>query len=442
MSTKNYVLDTNVLINDPNSIFRFEDNNVYIPIFVLEELDGLKNDPSEKGRNAREAIRNLDDFRGFGNLINGIKIHEDLENSGNLFVYSPKEKSTLTVAVKDSVDNEILQSTLNISKSDPNKKTILVTMDINLRVRAEALGIQVAPYEYQSVDVATLNNSVIEISVTPDVMNDFHRLKSMEIDQDIIDEYGIEYNSSVMLKCDGMTGLCRYYKKGDNAIPTLNKLNLPPHIMGLKPRNKEQQFALDLLLDENVKLVTLMGSAGCGKSLLSIAAALYHILETGLYSKLLIARPIMPLGKDIGFLPGTLEEKFGPWMKPIYDNLDYLLMAGKSKKKFEKLFEEKIIEIEPLVYIRGRSIINQIMIIDEAQSLNPHETKTIISRCGENTKIIFTGDIEQIDNPYVTKSSNGLSVAVKKINNNPIVGHIKLEKGERSELANLAVENM
>lgn len=443
MPKKNYVFDTNVLIHDPTSIFRFQDNDIYIPIYVLEEIDGLKNDHGERGRAAREATRILDDFRVRGSLIDGIKIHDDeeIQNSGYLRIYTPTEYAKLPVATDNKIDHCILQSSLDIKKKSENR-TILVTMDINLRVRAEAMNLQVAPYEFQSVDISNLGNKVITIDLTPNEFQDFY--KSGEID---FEEDSIELNTSVLLTCNGdvkKTALGRVKGFGNNKV--IRKLNLPKHLMGVKPRNMEQQFAMDLLLDDDIKLVTIMGKAGCGKTLLSISAGLYQVLgDNKIYDKLLISRPAVEMGKGVGFLPGDINEKMAPYMQPFYDNLDYIMMSSGSKREYgtlDDLFENGIIQVEPLTFIRGRSIPNQFMIVDECQNLTPHEIKTIITRCGTNTKIILTGDVHQIDNPYISATSNGLSVAAKKLKNNPIVGSIELEKGERSPLANLAAEKM
>lgn len=433
---KNYILDTNVLIHDPESIYQFQDNNLYIPIYVLEELDRLKSEPSLRGKNSREVCRLIDELRCQGSLPEGIK----LQNDGMIFIYVPKERKKISVALDyNSMDNAILQCALEIQDNN-NTKSILVTMDVNLRIRAESLGIQTAAYESQAVDINSLDNKVKEIIVTKKDIDLFYSQGFLEINDDLA------INSSIVLKDNvnsSAIGRVKYY--GNNK--SICKLKIPNNILGLKPRNVEQQFAIDLLLDDDIKFITLMGTAGSGKSILSLTASLYKIFEEKVYNKLLVSRPVIPMGKDIGYLPGDSNDKLRPFMQPIYDNIDYILISSGSRRKYniescQSLFDNNIIEIEPLVYIRGRSIINQIMMIDEVQSLTQHEIKTIISRCGENTKIIFTGDIEQIDNPYVNKESNGLTAAVKNIKNNPIVGHILLEKGERSELANLAVNNL
>lgn len=451
---KAYILDTNILIEDPQSIFRFEEHDVYIPIYVLEELDKFKGEQSARGANSRESIRLIDSLRTVGELQKGIKLQNEdhPESKGYLYVYYLKDRSSYKkfedILTEKSMDNNILLCAMEIQKDRQDTKVIFVTMDVSLRCRANAIGLQVAQYKYQSVDTNTLNNKVITVEVEPDIIDQFYKTKSFNISKEMVVEYGIEINSCVMLSDGRNSALCRYYKTPNQIHPVLNALKVSnkDKTFGLTARNKEQLFALDMLLDDEIKLVSIMGNAGSGKSILSLAAALEQVLNQGLYNRLLVSRPVVPMGRDIGFLPGSVDEKLRPYMQPIYDNLEYLLMSGQTRKKgtppltSEILFENKTIEIEPLVYIRGRSIPNQIMLVDEAQSLTQHEIKTIITRCGENTKIIFTGDINQIDNPYVSAESNGLSIAVKKMRDDPLVGHIMLERGERSKLVNLAIE--
>jgi PhoH-like ATPase len=431
---KNYILDTNVLIHDPQSIFKFEDNNLYIPIYVLEELDKLKSELSLRGRNSREACRLLDDLRCSGSLSEGVNIGE-----GKLTIYVPKERRVINVALDSkSMDSVILQSAIDIQKSS-ELKTILVTMDINLRVRAESIGLQTGSYESQSVDTSKLISGHTIMNVEIGDIDSFYNEESIdpkESDEALFD------NICIMLKDPtGKTAIGRYNKRINKVIPT----HLPKDVMGIKPRNKEQQFALDLLLDDNIKIVTLSGMAGGGKTLLAIAAGLQKTIVEGKYIRMLVSRPIMPLGRDIGYLKGTLNEKMQPWLQPIYDNLELLMMTGSGKRKglkYDDLFEQDLIRVEPITYIRGRSLPNQFIIIDEGQNLTTHELKTIITRCGEGSKIVIGGDLDQIDSPYMDKGSCGLSVAVEKLHDNPIVGHLTLSKGERSELANLAATLM
>jgi len=428
---KNYVLDTNVLIHDPQSIFQFDDNDLFIPIYVLEELDKLKNEQSLRGRNSREACRIIDDFRSGGSICEGVQVGE-----GTLRIFVPKERKRLSVALDmNSMDNAILQSAVDVRDTFPEVRTILVTMDVNLRIRAESVGVQTAVYESLSVDPSRMPSGQTSIAVEGGSIDQMFKVGFVHRP----DDAELYDNQCVTLEEGNKTGLGRYNKKSDKIC----KLNVPREgIMGIRPRNKEQQFALDMLLDDSVKLVTLVGMAGTGKTLLAVAAGIQKAVHEGEYSRILISRPVVPMGKDLGFLPGTLEEKMDPWMQPIYDNLDFLMMTGGKKRtngmNVEQLFDEDLIRVEPLTYIRGRTLPNQFVIIDESQNLSPHEIKTIITRCGEGSKIVLTGDPDQIDNPYMDKGSSGLSLAVEKLRGDPLVGHLTLSKGERSALANLA----
>jgi PhoH-like ATPase len=428
---KNYVLDTNILIHDPQSILNFQDNNLYIPIYVIEELDKLKTEQTVRGKSSREACRIIDGLRCQGNLSTGVPVGEGL-----LFIYVPTERKQIKVALdNNSMDNAILQSALDI-KENSELRTILVTMDVNLRIRAESLGIQTSPYESQAIDPSKLNDGHVKLEVDFGSINKLFQDKQLKVEEDLI------ANACVTLvePC-GKTSLGRYNK----AERTIRPLSFPRDgLFGISPKNKEQQFALDLLMDDSVKLVSLVGMAGTGKTILSVAAGLSKVLDGG-YSRMLISRPIMPLGKDIGFLPGDIKAKLDPWMQPIYDNLELLMMMGGKKKttlKYDDLFKQNLIKIEPLTYIRGRSIPNQFILLDEAQNLSGHELKTIITRCGEGTKIVLTGDPDQIDSPYMDQSNCGLNIAIDKMKDNPLVGHLILKKGERSSLANLAAKLM
>lgn len=436
---KNYVLDTNVLLHDPQSIFKFEDNDLFIPIYVIEEIDTFKRDSGERGRNARSVVRNLDGIREIGGtLANGVPVGD----GGTLRVYVPDKKSVLAVALKPAAgDNAILQAALDIRDSAQGKKTVFVTMDVSLRIRADALGLDTESYENQAVDPDSLESGVKEIAVSSEDLQRF--FKEGRLETALRD---IPANGSVMLVESGSTdrtGLGRY----DAKQGIIRQLLTPREgIAGIRPRNREQAFALDLLLDDSVKLVTLIGSAGTGKTLLALAAGLSRVVESGAFSRLLISRPVMPLGRDLGYLPGDVDEKLGPWMQPLYDNLEYLLVAGGGKRRgfrgFEELLDSGQIQVEPLTYIRGRSLPAQFVIVDEAQNLTPHEVKTVVTRCGEGTKIILTGDPYQIDNPYVDATSNGLSLIADRLRDESIAGHVLLTKGERSELSNLAAAKL
>lgn len=437
---KTYVLDTNVLLHDPFAINKFEDNDLVLPIYVIEEIDQFKRDTSERGRNARTISRLLDSLRERGgSLSTGVKIGDQ----GTLRVHVPAKRPILAIALNpDSGDHAILQTALELRDQNPNQPTIFITLDVNLRIRADTLGLRTEVYENQAVEPEELDSGMVEIVLTA---NDFDRYFETG---EIVPREGLHLypNVSVMLRDDSprsRTALGRYHAdKG--AVRAL--LTPRDGLMGIRPRNREQSFALDLLLDDSIRLVTLVGSAGTGKTLLALAAGLKRTVEDGVYTRLLVSRPVMPMGRDLGFLPGDINEKLGPWMQPIFDNLEFLLVAGGGKRRnirgIDELLQNGQVEVEPLTYIRGRSLPQQYVIVDEAQNLTPHEVKTVITRCGEGTKIVLTGDPYQIDNPYVDSSTNGLSVSADRLRGEQITGHILLQKGERSELANIAAAKL
>lgn len=434
---KNYVLDTNVLLHDPHAIFKFEDNDVIIPIFVIEEVDLFKREGTERGRNARTISRLLDELRekagpeGHGILAKGVP----LEQGGMLRVALPKLRESLSIALDPSkADHAILQTAIEVRDQSPERRTVFVSMDTNLRIRADSLGVDTENYESQRVQLERLDTGIVDLEVTGADIDRFFEQRELACSQPL------NPNVCVQLRDNANTSrsaLGRLDATKNKIVP----LRVPSEgVMGIRPRNREQQFALDLLLDDNVKLVTLVGKAGTGKTLLALAAALKRTIEEGAYSRLLVSRPIIPLGRDLGFLPGSVDEKLNPWLQPIYDNLDLLIGASSSKKglSLNKLVEEGLIQVEPLTYIRGRSLPHQFLIVDEAQNLTPHEVKTIITRSGAGTKVVLTGDPYQIDNPYVDSASNGLTIATDRFKHQGVAGHIVLSKGERSELAELA----
>jgi PhoH-like ATPase len=435
---KNFVLDTNVLLHDPRAIFSFADNVVVIPIYVLEEIDHFKKELSERGRNAREVARRLDEFRDNGaHLSDGVS----LDGGGQLKVALATQHLPEAVKASQAVDNLILGVALEVRDRDPSTPTILVTKDVNLRIRADALGLRADEYNAEKIDIEELYSGNGEVEVNGTAVDEFYSTGTLPAEH-MGSANGYFANQYLLLRDrenPSHTALGRYDGPGKR-VAQIKKLR--EGVWGIRPRNKEQHYALDLLLNDEIKLVTLVGKAGTGKTLLAIAAGLQKCVEEGVYQKLLVSRPIFPLGKDIGFLPGDIEEKLNPWMQPIYDNIELLLGFSKAEKKEGRSHQELIdlgyIEIEPLTYIRGRSIPNQYMIVDEAQNLTPHEVKTIITRVGENTKIILTGDPYQIDNPYVDASNNGLTTVVERFKGEAIAGHVSLMKGERSPLAELA----
>jgi PhoH-like ATPase len=432
---KVFVLDTNVLLHDPNAIVSFEDNDVIIPIVVIEELDKFKKGIDEIGRNARQVSRILDEYRQKGKLSQGVP----LEKGGTLRVELNHQSPKLLPheLVVEKADNRILATALNLKHDD--LPVILVTKDTNLRIKADAVGLRAEDFETETIALDELYSGEVELIVDPGVIEEFYA-KGEYVPADP-KPYPNEF---VLLKNSAnpsQTALARYSQQKMTLVPLTNTKH---GVWGIGARNKQQQFALDLLLNDDIRLVTLVGKAGTGKTLLALAAGLEKTIENRSFQRLVVSRPIFPMGKDIGFLPGDIEEKLKPWMQPIRDNLDFLVGSSggpgraKGKKDLQSLFDLGMIEVEPLTYIRGRSMPNQFLIVDEAQNLTPHEIKTIITRAGEGTKVVLTGDPYQIDNPYIDSSSNGLTYVVDRFKEESIAGHITLVKGERSDLAELA----
>jgi PhoH-like ATPase len=436
MARKNFVLDTNVLLHDPRALYAFADNTVVIPIYVLEEIDSFKKDQSDLGRNAREVARQLDNARTLGRLSEGVPIGK----GGRLRVAIGHRQLPDPLRASQIADNYILSVALEVRDAEPTVRTFLVTKDVNLRVRGDALGLLTIDYDAEKIDIHELYAGTRDLEVPPAVVDAFYADGGVPAPVE-----GIYANEYLLLKDTqnaAHTALGRWDAVAKKVVPVKK---LREGVWGIRPRNKEQHYALDLLLNDDIKLVTLVGKAGTGKTLLAIAAGLQKVVEESVFHKLLVSRPVYPLGRDIGFLPGDIEEKLNPWMQPIYDNVEFLLGFGKEGGKDKKegrsaseMMELGYIEIEPLTYIRGRSIPNQFLIVDEAQNLTPHEVKTIITRVGDGTKIVLTGDPYQIDNPYVDSGNNGLTTVVERFKNEPIAGHVTLTRGERSALAELA----
>jgi len=448
---KNYVLDTNVLLHDPRAIFRFEDNHVVIPIHVLEEIDRFKKELSERGRNARLVSRYMDRMRdNGGSLAEGCT----LEQGGTLRVAMGDGPISMTQSSSALMDNLILNVALKVAKDRPDLRTVFVTQDVNLRVRADVLGLKSQDFEADKISIDELYPGHIEIDVPADQVDAFFEAGEIDPPRRVVSEEAppesepldtgppLYPNQFVMLRAEtnpSHTALTRYDEESGK-LCAVARLRKPA--WGIRPRNKEQQYALDLLLNDQIKLVTLVGKAGTGKTLLAIAAGLQRTMEDKTYQKLLVSRPIFPLGRDLGYLPGDLEDKLNPWMQPIYDNIELLMGITREDRHkgrgYEELLDMGFVEIEPLTYIRGRSIPNQFILVDEAQNLTPHEVKTILTRVGDNTKIVLTGDAYQIDNPYVDSANNGLTYVVERFKEQAMAGHITLQKGERSALAELA----
>jgi PhoH-like ATPase len=433
-SKKVFVLDTNVLLHDPMSICHFQEHDIVIPIVVIEEIDTFKKDQTEVGRNARTVSRQLDKLRLNGSLSQGVV----MEGGGTLTVDVTPHPLDLGLAAMDKhkADNQILACALGQLKVR-KEKVVMVSKDTNLRIKADALGLQAEDYTTDRVAVDELYTGTVVWEVDPLKMD-------MLFDGGLVPEDQLlnpnQFVTLVDRSNDTHTALGRFYAS-DGRIHPLKRVEMPP--WGVKPRNREQQFALELLLDDSVQVVTLLGKAGTGKTLLAIAAGLQQVVDEERFNKLLVSRPVMPMGRDLGFLPGDISEKLRPYMQPIYDNLDFIVAANMEQRRRSSMTPAQLEEggymsVEPLTYIRGRSIPNQYIIVDEAQNLTPHEVKTILTRAGDGTKIVLTGDPFQIDNPYVDASTNGLSYLAEHFKHLDIAGHVTLVKGERSKMAELA----
>ncbi|RID87655.1 PhoH family protein [Peribacillus asahii] len=436
---KIYVLDTNVLLQDPYSIFSFEANEVVIPAVVLEELDSKKRYMDEIGRNARQVSKLIDGFREKGKLHDGIPLH----NGGKLRIELNHRSfhELQEIFIEKTNDNRILAVAKNISLEEETKPdgkaVILVSKDTLVRVKADAIGLESEDFlNDRVVELDHIYPGFKEIYITVDKLNQFYMKGHLLLSELTKETY---FPNQFLLMKDELGGSASAIGIVDEHKKIVKKLHYEgEHIWGIKPRNVQQTMALDILLRKDVPLVTLIGKAGTGKTLLALAAGLLQTEDQGIYKKLLVARPIVPVGKDIGYLPGEKEEKLRPWIQPIFDNLEYLFNTKKPGELDAILAGMSSIEVEALTYIRGRSIPDQFIIIDEAQNLTKHEVKTILTRVGDRSKIVLMGDPEQIDHPYLDEYNNGLTYVVEKFKQEKIAGHVKLVKGERSGLAQLA----
>ena len=429
---KTYILDTNVFLTNSNSIFEYKNNDLIVPLKVLDEIDKHKKRQDSVGLNARSTIRVLDELRTKGNLHKGVRIDKGL---GILSVRGYDYEDVPIGCDLTSAGNQIITTALTEKKKYPKKKIIVVSRDINMRVKCDSLEVLAEDYIPEKIitDFSKLFTGFSTHLVDDQLIDRFYEGEKIYLDDE---EHTFSPNQYIMLVSsanDKKTALAKFKSKNTHLGKIYEEKN---GIWGLKPRNKEQMFALDLLMNPDIPIVTLIGKAGCGKTLLAIASGLQQVLDEEIYKKLVVTRPVQPLGKDIGYLPGTMEEKMRPWLMPIQDNIDFLLNG--KKDNMSHFFDDGTIRIEALTYIRGRSISNAYIIVDEAQNLTTHELKTIITRVGENTKIILTGDVEQIDNVYLDATTNGLSYAIEKFKHHELAAHMSLIKGERSKVATLA----
>jgi len=440
---KTFVIDTNVLLHSPVALNVFADNHVVLPMVVLEELDKFKTQSSELGRNARESIRTLDALRAGGKLSKGVS----LPNGGTLRVLVTPEIDKAGLE-EDTPDNALIRLAYSLVRK--GERVIIVSMDINVRVKANALDLDAEDFEHEKVNFDELYSGYDEKVVPQEIIERLY-------DGQVLSSVPAKRHPNMFLHLTSaenpdMKAIARVFPDG-----TLAEINLAiDTIYGIQARNIEQRMALELLMDPAVSIVTLVGQAGTGKTLLALAAGMHLVQHEHLYDRILVSRPIVPLGKDIGYLPGDKEEKLSHWMEPIFDNLEYLLRkhqpnlppAGAKKQpkllspleRIHQLLDTDTLDLEALTYIRGRSISKQFMIIDEAQNLTPHEVKTVVSRAGEGTKVVLTGDPYQIDNPYLDASSNGLTYAAERMKELPLHGHVTLHHSERSLLAAAAAK--
>jgi PhoH-like ATPase len=467
---KHFVLDTNVLLHNPAALFVFMEHNVIIPFTVVEELDFMKRREDDLGRNARECIRHLDRLRKRGRLTEGINWGRFSPTVGAGGAASA-QTGTIRIDVgdhprpavlgADTPDNRIIAVAYALQKA--GKRAVFVSKDISARIKSDALGIATEDFENQKVDAERLYVGFLDAEIDGAVIDEMYRDRTLPLESlaaaltantaegQVIALEAVP-NQFIILHDRGdpnHTGLARRLADTEHVIPVTGPRK---PVFGIMARNVQQTMALDLLLDDEIKFITLLGSAGTGKTLLALAAGMAKVFNEERYEKLLVARPIMPLGRDIGYLPGDKDEKLTAWMQPIFDNLQYLLStrgshiqnaeSHSSEQRVQKLVADGKVVLEPLTYIRGRSIPHQFIIVDEAQNLTPHEVKTIVSRVGEGTKIVLTGDIGQIDNPYLDQSSNGLAYAIERMKGLRLAGHVTLAKSERSELASLAAERL
>ena len=442
---KIFIIDTNVVLYDPRSILRFGNNDVVIPIAMIEEIDRFKREMNENGRNARTFSRLMDELRKRGTLLEGITL-----NNGGILRVDLGRRGELTTGLDISKpDNQMLVLAKGLVEDGNHSQVVFISKDINLRIKADAFGIAAEDYRPDKNAAVADDDEIYSgwktVEVNGSLIDELFTNKRVVLEQKFLP------NQFVLLRDEASTShtaIGRYDPHHKCVVPVFKPVD---GLWGIYPRNAEQTYAIDLLMNDDIKLVSLVGKAGTGKTLLALAAGLAKTVDDGVYNRLLVSRPVMPMGKDLGYLPGTVEEKLHPYMQPIFDNIDFLFGASSVAKSHrrggigrgtQELMEQGLLNIEPLTYIRGRSIPQQFMIVDEAQNLSPHEMKTIITRAGDNTKIVITGDTMQIDTPYLDSESNGLAYVVDCFRHEAIAGHVLLEKGERSRLSELATNLM
>jgi len=435
---KTFILDTNVLLHDVNSIYAFEDNDVIIPMVVIEELDTFKSEGDNRGKAARMVSRELDSLRTKGRLNEGVK----LPKGGTLKIELDKTNILPQVFSVNKSDNSILNIAYTMAKKEGSYKksqapVIVVTKDINMRLKAEALGLSAQDYTKDKVNYDELYTGVAEVEVSAQEIDAFYKDKKLALPKDTYFP-----NQFLILKDAADEKHSAIGRVSNHEADILRPLSAQePVAWGIKPLNKEQRFAMELLLDDSLDIVTLVGTAGTGKTLVTLAAGLQRTLDENAYRRMVVCRSIVPVGKDLGFLPGTKEEKLDAWMGAIYDNLAFLADRKNPEEGEEKahyLLDSGKIEIASVTHMRGRSLPGQYMIVDDAQNLTPHEMKTILTRAGQGTKIIVTGDPYQIDTPYLDVESNGLTYIVDRLKGQSSYGHITFTKTERSRLADMA----
>ena len=438
LEKKIYVLDTSVYLTNADSIFAFKHNDIIVPLKVFEEIDKHKKRQDAVGSQARRIIRIFDELREVGSIRDGVPLCDGCgtvkaASSSNL------EKAGLPADLDLNIpDHMIIATALKVKKNNPKKKVILVSRDINMRVIADAVGLPAEDFFNHQV----VGNSEEIFTGTQELIIDDEMIDAFYNDEEVIVGGEELYPNQYLMLTSGSnpkkTALARY---AGHKQPLEKLLVDSSGIWGIHPRNREQTYLMDMLMNPDIQVVSAIGKAGSGKTICAIAAGLQQTLDNdSRYTRLIVSRPVQPLGKDIGYLPGTMEDKMSPWLMPIQDNLQFLM--GNDKVTMGMYMDKGVVEIEAITYIRGRSIANAYIIIDEAQNLTIHELKTIITRVGEGTKIILTGDVEQIDNVYIDATTNGLTHAVEKFKNFSLAGHITLMKGERSEVATFAAQNL